>query len=670
MKTPRTGLLLLVLALRSARATDYSVDVQATQLRRSTPERTTASPLTSTTVPSHVATELSGVVAVDPSTSTPSSRSTSHAASILGIYESLLDAETTGISEERQSSSVPGIVDAQYPDSNPSGYSTSYKFAGPTGSYTHASGSATAGTLASTARIATNSTSDLAAVDNMATTTDPLPKTSVDKSEASSSSLAATLTSTIGTDELLETNCSPASLEDLTSSLVGDDVPSTTTASTNIDYPGSGVVAYESPSTATTMVGESSFSETSNSLFSSGTVPYGNPTTTSATTPYSDSAMLSSITAMSASPYSDEVEEECIDTSIIPLASSLNATAQSDAPCLSSGGDCQAFVASLDGCQDDNCACELTYQAQLCAQCLSSEEAVQQYNLYLSACSLRGLVQPTETIDAQCGDATGTSDVLTDVLASQAASATSQPTGNAGSTMGGIAAQLPNVSEQAVVATISTTDTNGQPTSIITYLGSTPTSTAFGSVVSQDSAGQSTGTLSSALDSAHTFFSTSVDSTCQGDCEFWLELAQTCTNDDCICMPEALDSAKSCASCVISSNSNDQMNAYAGFTRACITATTGTAALGDSTPVVGMAAVGTSTTPTRGSGGSNPFDTEEASDTGAVKTRMAEHQGGDGIATVLAEDSSASSIGYESSVGGFGWVITGLAGGLMIVLAW
>ncbi|WWD00303.1 hypothetical protein V866_007214 [Kwoniella sp. B9012] len=669
MENLRSCLLLLVLAFRSAAAADHSVEAQATRSRRSIPEATTVSPLTSDTVPSHAATELSGVIAVDTSSPTPISRVTTHTASILGIYESLLDAGTTGVSEERQSSSVPRIVDAQYPDSNTSGYSTSYNFVAPTGSYTHASGPATAETLTSTARIATDSTSDLAAVDNMATTTDPLPKTSVDENEASFSSLAATLTSAIGTDEILETNTSPTSLENVTSSLVGDDVPSATTATPNNDYPGSGVVAYESPSTATTMASDSSYSETSISLFSSGTVPYGNPTTTSATTPYFDSAM-SSITAMSATAYSEEPEEECVDTSIIPLASSLNATAQSDAQCLSSGGDCQPYVGSLNECQDDNCACGLTYQAQLCAQCLTSEAAVQQYNLYLSACSLRGLVRPTETIDAECEDATGTSDVLTDELASQAASATSQPTGNAGSKMGGIAAQMPNVSEQAVVATISTTDTNGQPTSIITYLGSTPTSTAFGSVVSQESAGQSTGTSSSALDSAHTFFSTSVDSTCQRDCEFWLKLAQTCTNDDCICTPESLDSAKSCASCVISSNSNDQMNAYAGFTRACITATTATAALGDSSPVVGMAAVGTSTTPSRSSGGSNPFDTEEASDTGAVKTRLAEHQAADGIATVLAEDSSASSIGYKSSVGSFGWAITGLAGGLMIVLAW
>ncbi|WVQ68980.1 uncharacterized protein L199_007191 [Kwoniella botswanensis] len=669
MKTPRTGLLLLVLALRSARATDYSVDVKATQLRRSIPEPTTASPLTSTTVPSHVATELLGVVAVDPSTTTPSSRSTRHTASMLGIYESLLNAETTGISAERQPSSVPGIVDAQYPDSNPSRYSTSYIFAAPAGNYTHTSGSATAGSLTSISTIGASSTSDLAAFEQSTTASDLLPTTSVNTGEGSSSSLTATLTSVMGTYQAPETNPSPISLEDLTSSLVGDDVPLTTTATTNNENPGSGVVAYESPSTAITMVSESSFSETSISLFSSGTVPYGNPTTTSTTTPYSDSAM-SSTTAMSATPYSDEDEEECIDTSIIPLASSLNATAQSDARCLSSGGDCQAFVTSLDGCQDDSCACGLTYQAQLCAQCLSWEEAVQQFNLYLSACSLRGIVQPTETIDAECEDATGTSDVLTDVLASQAASAISRTTGNAGSTTGGIAAQMPNVSEQAVVATISTTDTNGQPTSIITYLGSTSTSTAFGSVVSQDSAGQSTGTSSSALDSAHTFFSTSVDSTCQRDCELWLELAQTCTNDDCICTPESLDSAKSCASCVISSNSNDQMNAYAGFTRACITATTATAALGDSTPVVGMAAVGTSTTPTRSSGGFNPFNTEEASDTGASKTRLAEHQAADGIATVVAEDSPASSNAFECSVRSLGWVITGLTGGLMIALAW
>ncbi|OCF76659.1 hypothetical protein I204_02359 [Kwoniella mangroviensis CBS 8886] len=669
MNTRRTGLLLLVLALRSARATDYSVDVEATQLRRSIPEPLTASPLTSTTVPSHVATELSGVVAVDSSTATPSTRGTSHTASMLGIYESLLNAETTGISAERQSSSVPGIVDAQYPDSNPSGYRTSYVFAAPTGNDTHTSGSATAGSLTSILTIGASSTSDLAAFEQSTTISDLLPTTRVDTSEGLISSLAATLTSVMATDQPRETSSSPTSLEDLTSGLVGDEVPSATTTPTNNEYTDSGVVAYESQTRVMPTSSESSDSENYFSLFSSGTVPYGNPTATSVITPYSDSAM-SSTTTMSAPSYSEEAEEECIDTSIIPLASSLNATAQSDAQCVSSGGDCQAYVTSFNECQDDNCACGLTYQAQLCAQCLSMEEAVQQYNLYLSACSLRGLIQPTETINAECEDATETSDVLTEVLASQAASSTSQPTGSVGSTMGGIAAQMPDVSEQAVVSTISTTDARGQPTSIITYLGSTPTSTATGSVTSQDTTAQSTGTTSSALDSAHEFFSASIDSTCQKDCEFWLELAQTCTSDDCICTPESLDSAKSCASCAISSNSNDQMNAYAGFTQACTSATAGTAALDDSTPVVGMAAVGTSITPTRSSGGSNPFDTEEASDTGAVKTRLAEHQAADGIATVVAEDSSASSIAFESCVGSFGWVITGLAGGLMIVLAW
>ncbi|WVW78741.1 hypothetical protein I302_100701 [Kwoniella bestiolae CBS 10118] len=113
------------------------------------------------------------------------------------------------------------------------------------------------------------------------------------------------------------------------------------------------------------------------------------------------------------------------------------------------------------------------------------------------------------------------------------------------------------------------------------------------------------------------------------------------------------------------------MRGYAGFTQGCASAPTASPVgiTTDPSGIIGVAAAATASQPTRSSGGFNLFDTDGGSATGAVKTRIAEHQGADGIATVIADDSSASSLGLTSGLGGMTWIVTGLAGGLLLVYA-
>ncbi|WRT63235.1 uncharacterized protein IL334_000138 [Kwoniella shivajii] len=335
--------------------------------------------------------------------------------------------------------------------------------------------------------------------------------------------------------------------------------------------------------------------------------------------------------------------------------------------CTAQGGGCVIYTESLSSCEDDNCACDLSYSAQVCAQCLASQEAVQGYNYYLSACVGYGLVKPTETIIAQCEDATDTSDILTDMTTNPVSRPTPTETqsggqvvdengndssvnaiGNASGvegdashnisngsgnengsggnpdSMGVVAIKIPDGtggeknytspeeitslnngyetpsmasnSPEGAMSTVLTTGMNGSPTSFVTSAGPTgnPTpsdaddvstaSLALGSSAEETASTDDTTTSNggvdmnsqqsgtSALDSAKSFFSSSVDPTCQSNCDTWLESAQSCTDDTCICNSQAMDSAKACSSCVLSANSTDQMNAYASFDQGCVAA--------------------------------------------------------------------------------------------------
>ncbi|WWC67682.1 uncharacterized protein I206_101594 [Kwoniella pini CBS 10737] len=408
----------------------------------------------------------------------------------------------------------------------------------------------------------------------------------------------------------------------------------------------------------------------------------------------------------------EDEHDECQETSIIPFASSLSNLAQSinsqststsSSRCTTSGGACGTFIGSLGSCQNDNCVCELSLPAQFCAQCLATQDAIYQYNLYLAACANRGLVQPSQTITAQCDDATVTSDVLTDILASQAASATlsSNGLGSTGEKEGGgymsqeavqigpdgqtmtstygQTTSMPSDNGRNPI-TLTTTDSSGQPTSIITYNGPTSFASISGTVPSADSTGtsQQDGTSESfnttALDSAHTFFQGSVDSTCQSDCDVWMQLAQSCTDDTCICTSDGLSSAKACSSCVISADSDDQMSAYAGYTQGCTTISTAVITTDEAASTTDMygnvAAAITSSSSQIGGKNTNPFKTE-SDDNERVATQVAEAENAGGVATKIATENDPTSGGISlrdgTLISSIGLLITGVSGGVLLM---
>ncbi|WWC59187.1 uncharacterized protein I303_101736 [Kwoniella dejecticola CBS 10117] len=405
----------------------------------------------------------------------------------------------------------------------------------------------------------------------------------------------------------------------------------------------------------------------------------------------------------------EDGQNDCLDTSIIPLASSLsNLAGQASDNCTATGGGCVVFVESLGSCQDDRCACDLSFSAQVCAQCLATQDAVYSYNLYLAACYNRGLVQPTQTIDVECTDATSTSDVLTDMLASQPASATASAfPGSPGSSVSGHgdsqAAQGGSMGQVAVevgsdgqtvtkaygqtsqtamgaansienVITVATTDSNGQPTSVITYIDPTSVPPLSGPAPSAEVTGGvqqppvDAGSSTAALDSAHTFFQSTIDPKSQNDCDGWQELAETCTSDNCICVPDARSSAAACSSCVLS-QSNEQMSAYAGYTQGCIIASTGDTRSG-MTETYGNAAVGISPTSTTAQDESNPFKAEIGDDSkGVTRVVEAEHAGGVATRIVIDDDEASAGFSIHSHVGlsGIGWIVTGIIGGLLLM---
>ncbi|WVW78740.1 hypothetical protein I302_100700 [Kwoniella bestiolae CBS 10118] len=461
-----------------------------------------------------------------------------YASSALDAYESALEIHVTDYNENQQNSGNIG---------NTQGYSTVFKIGAPTGHYDRPSSLPSyhpiSHVLTSTAGKYLTGVAAFDPSSSATLNTSEAPITSSLGSEQASSTTTTTaesswasyppesdIPSSNATSGDEDYQASSAVTEEASASSLATDPGYTTSSSGTADtptsdvYTTSDVVAYEQPTAQSNTPSSSIESLSSNapiSLFSSGTTPYGNPTMTDHPT--------SPLTSQAST---NEVEEECVDTSIIPLASSLGSSAQNSAQCLSQDAGCGDYVNYLKSCEDDTCACGLTYQAQLCAQCLSLESAVEEYNLYLSACSLRGLVQPTETLTAECEDATETSDVLKDMLASQAASttATARATTGEGGITGQVSVQMPNGESfnatQGAVSTISTTDSDGQRTSIVTYLGPTSGTSGTASSGITQNGGTSSVQSTSALDSSVSFFSTSIDSTCSKDCDYWYELAK------------------------------------------------------------------------------------------------------------------------------------------------
>ncbi|WWC87228.1 uncharacterized protein L201_002116 [Kwoniella dendrophila CBS 6074] len=430
-----------------------------------------------------------------------------------------------------------------------------------------------------------------------------------------------------------------------------------------------------------------------------------------------------------------QAEDECEDTnstnSILPVASTINKIAQNSCNlpnssdhtengfCDSAGGGCYNYIESFKFCEDDQCFCSLSYQAQLCAQCISTQDIIHEYNLYIAACFINGYIKPTQTLTVECQDTSQTYDVLTDMLAKELETATLKATrtrtriatatvtqnpsdtntdeeGETGDSMGKVALRIPNnegnssngsnisgtVNElPSGIITVTTTDQDGQPTSVITYIGPTAqpsyeaTSPTDPSTIVQPGSGENASSTA-ALDSAHTFFSSTADPTCENDCQDWLYLAETCTNDSCICTTDTMASAKACSSCVLSSNSNVQMNAYNGFQQGCIdvSATSNAAATDDPSSGENLSSREARPTPTQTLSGSpsNDPDEDDSSATRAVKTRVAEQAMG--IQTIMADDPAKSDWAIRtthSCLGGFGgisWTVFGLLSGMLITI--
>lgn len=85
-------------------------------------------------------------------------------------------------------------------------------------------------------------------------------------------------------------------------------------------------------------------------------------------------------------------------TGSVPFAFSFASLAEPSTNCTGPGGGCVVFLSSLSSCSDDSCACDLSYPAQVCAQCLADEEAIDSFNSFLKTCEDAGYVAPTSTV--------------------------------------------------------------------------------------------------------------------------------------------------------------------------------------------------------------------------------------------------------------------------------
>ncbi|OCF34865.1 hypothetical protein I316_03411 [Kwoniella heveanensis BCC8398] len=358
--------------------------------------------------------------------------------------------------------------------------------------------------------------------------------------------------------------------------------------------------------------------------------------------------------------------------------------------CTAPGGGCVLFLTYIAECTTDACACNLTYPAQVCAQCIASDRAVEEYNSFLYACKAKGFVQPSQTIDVECketgtisageGDSTeGENGQLQGIFAIpgnetniQAIQSNNSPSKVGVSLTAEQSTALEhlggsNVSESVVAAV--QTDENGHTIPLSGYLTDmtggliSPT----GSVGILSATGSAGGALSSqALNSTHAFFETAIEPGCEYQCADWLDLAQSCTDDTCICTTEALGSASACSACIGQKgeiNETGRMSVYSEYASSCRSiqdpfASSSVSGLGanGALAAIGITSGSSPTAPPSAtisksgiiSGAANPFITDSDTTTKRKGTVTAEEV--NGIATVtLGPDNAASRI--ESPLG-------------------
>ncbi|WVQ94185.1 hypothetical protein IAU59_001263 [Kwoniella sp. CBS 9459] len=386
-------------------------------------------------------------------------------------------------------------------------------------------------------------------------------------------------------------------------------------------------------------------------------------------------------------------------------ASGLSAVGSTEgngtANCTAPGGGCVVFLTYIAECTTDACACNLTYPAQICAQCIASDQAVEEYNSFLYACKAKGFVQPTQTIEVGCkvtsavgaGDATeGEESQLQGIFAipsNETGTQAIQTGGDASSESDGktVGANLTH-EQDAALGSLGGSG-NGSDNLIaagqVVENGSTIsgylTDMTGGLIAATGSGSSPTGTTSAsgalstvALNSTHTFFQTAVEPECEYECADWLDLAQSCTDDTCICTTEALGFASACSACIGQKGGLDKtgrMSSYSEFASSCrsipnaASSSTSVSRLGPdgALAALGIASGSSPTAPLSAatnsrsgimSGSANPFVTDSTSKRKSTVTA----EEANGIATVtLGTGGAARRIGSPIGAGLVGLTI-------------
>nr|XP_031862072.1 uncharacterized protein CI109_002485 [Kwoniella shandongensis]KAA5529144.1 hypothetical protein CI109_002485 [Kwoniella shandongensis] len=154
----------------------------------------------------------------------------------------------------------------------------------------------------------------------------------------------------------------------------------------------------------------------------SDTTPSKTPTTVvsvqGGSEPTTTEVVVSSIDNVSSTAHNVTNSTLSLATSLLTNLTISNSTSTTSnlTNCISASGDCTIYLSALSNCTTDQCACSLTFQAQLCAMCVSSheedeskmEEVVKRYNDLLTECRAEGwLSDPEATISANKSE-TGT----------------------------------------------------------------------------------------------------------------------------------------------------------------------------------------------------------------------------------------------------------------------
>lgn len=224
-------------------------------------------------------------------------------------------------------------------------------------------------------------------------------------------------------------------------------------------------------------------------------------------------------------------------TGSVPFAFSFASLAEPSTNCTGPGGGCVVFLSSLSSCSDDSCACDLSYPARVCAQCLANEEAIDSFNSFLKTCEDAGYVAPTSTMLVEVkyceeneepapGSETYSEVTADSILAASKSSMLNNLVALATDSISELSA--PSAVSLVVITSYSTIPHS--PTS-----SSSPSGSAQVSDMRTFTAGATTlsrtiftedGSDIGALNSAHEFFNSHILLGCSNECEKWKQMAQ------------------------------------------------------------------------------------------------------------------------------------------------